>query len=181
MFKSTPYNPLLHIWNQFSAKINTLRPEHIVIQECSQKEENYHISDVFDLIIPHMPLLDSGNHRDGAAAAICRVLHSFFVVIFGLLLGVARRSWTAVWRGSGVIIRRVQGSRVILFSLSILLCKIFYCEGPAVLCTPAERERNDLKLVLLYTSCCYSPFSQNTAWLNLAHNSWPGRNMPLCY
>lgn len=159
---------------------NTLRSEHIVIQECSQKEENYLISDVFDLIIPHMPLLDPGNHRDGAGAAICRVLHSFFVVIFGLLLSVARCSWTAVWRASGVVIRRVQGSRVILFSLSILF-EMFYCEGPAVLCTPAEREQNDLKLVLLYTPCCYSPFSQNATWLNLARNSWPGKNMPLCY
>lgn len=152
-----------------------------MIQECSQKEENYQIFDVFGLIIPHMPLLDPGNHCDGAGAAICPVLHSFFVVIFGLLLGVARCSWTAVWRGSGVVIRRVQGSRVILFFLSILLFKMFYCEGPAVLCTPEERERNDLKLVLLYTPCCYSLFSQNTAWLNLAHNSWPGRNMPVCY
>lgn len=142
---------------------------------------DYHISDVFDFVFPHMSLLDPGHHCDGAGATIC---HSLLHDLFGLLLGVAGRSRTTVWRGSGVVIWRVQVSRVILFSLCILLIVLFetfYCEGPAVLCTPVERVRSVLKLVLLSTPCIYSPFSQNGAWLNLEHNSWPGRNMPLCY
>lgn len=124
------------------------------------KQNNYHISGVFDLVIPHMPLLDPGNHCDGAGAAICRFLFGDpFLIIFGLLLCVAGCGWAAVRRGGGVVIRRVQVSGVVLFSLSVLApFKTFYREGPAVLRTPVGRERNLLKPILLHTPCCYSVF-----------------------
>lgn len=167
----------------FNQNNKTLTPLEYCDSRIQEIQNDYHISDVFDLVFPHMSLLDPGNHRDSAGGAICRsLLHDLFFVIFDLILGVAGRSRTTVWRGSGVVIWRVQVSRVILFSHCTLLIvpfETFYCEGPAVLCTPVESVQNVWKLVLLCSPCIYSPFSQNATWLNLEHNSWPGRNMSL--
>ena len=62
-----------------------------------EKENDYHIFDVFDPVFLHMSLLDPGHHCDGAGAAICcSLLYDLILVIFGLLLGVAGCSRTTV-------------------------------------------------------------------------------------
>lgn len=135
----------------FGQNNNTLTPLEYCDSKTKEKQNVYHISDVFGLVFPHMPPLDPGHHCHRAGAAIYNShLHDLFLIIFGLLLAVAGRSRTTVWRGSGVVIWRVQVSRVILFSLCILLnvpFETFYCEGPAVLCTPVERVQNVIKLL----------------------------------
>lgn len=145
----------------------TFTPREYCDSRIQEKQNDYHISDVFDLVFPHMSLLEPGHHCDGAGASICHsLLQDLLLVIFGLLLGVAGRSRTTVWRGSGVVIWRVQVSRVILFFLCILLTvpfETFYCEGPAALCTPVERVRKRFKLLpfvlpmylfTLFPECC---------------------------
>lgn len=128
-----------------------LKPLEWCDSRIEERQNDYRIADVFDLVFPHMSLLEPGHHCDGAGAAICRCLHrDLFFVIFGLLLGIAGCSRTTVWRGSGVVIWRVQVSRVILISLCTLLIvpfKTFYREGPAVLCTPEKHASLLLNLV----------------------------------
>lgn len=70
-----------------------------------EKQNDYHISDIFDLVFPNMSLLEPGHHCDGAGASICHsLLQDLLLVNFGLLLGVAGCSRTTVGRGSGVVI-----------------------------------------------------------------------------
>lgn len=160
------------MWNQFSAKrieINARTPpEHWF--EDTKKQNNHHILDVFDLVIPHVPIPDPRHHRDGEGVAISRLLlHGLFLVIFGLLLSVAGRGRAAVRRGRRVVVGRVQVGRVPL-SLRVLLLvpfETFYREGPAALCASVRREEHFKALSFAHPMLLFTLFPRKLCDLTL--------------